>query len=310
MTFSNILSFLCSVHRALALSSYRIFKQLYSKFFQHPRILFGETVLITGGASGLGKLLTKQLVEKHYCRVVIWDIDIESAVKTSQEVNPNYVIPYQVDVSNRHEVYKTAEKVKRDVGDVTILINNAGIVSEYPFLHPFSSDINQINTIHVNLLGHMWTVNAFLPCMMRKRKGHLITIASAAGLIGAKGLAEYCASKFGCIGFHESIQAELYSVGLQNHVYTTLINPYFTDTGMFNGVKTKQQQLLPILQPDYVVDKIIEAILYKKEIVNLPYLINFIPLFKFILSPSMYLIIMDFFGIHDSMKTFEKTRKN
>ena len=309
MTFSNIFSFLCTLQKTFALYSYRIFKRLYSKFFQHPRILFGETVLITGGGSGIGKLLTKKLVERYHCRVVIWDIDFESAVKTSQEINPNYVIPYQVDVSNRHEVYKTAEKVKRQIGNVTILINNAGIVPEYPFLNPFSSDVNQINTIHVNLLGHMWTVNAFLPSMMRKKKGHLVTIGSAAGMIGAKGLAEYCASKSGCIRFHESVQAELYSAGLQNHVYTTLINPYFIDTGMFNGIKTKHEYLLPILQPEHVVDKIIEAILYKKEVVNMPYFINFIPLFKFLLSPSIYLIIMDFFGIHDSMKTFEKIRK-
>lgn len=309
MTFSKIFPFLCTLQKIFAVCSHRICKRLYFKFFQYPRLLFGETVLITGGGSGIGKLLTKELVKKYHCRVVIWDIDMESALKTSQEINSKYVIPYHVDVSNRDEVFKTAEKVKKEVGNITILINNAGVVPEYPFLHPFSSDMNQINTIHVNLLGHMWTVNAFLPSMMRKRKGHLVTIGSAAGMIGAKGLTEYCASKSGCIGFHESVQAELYSAGLQNHVYTTLINPYFINTNMFNGIKTKHQNLLPILKPEYVVKKTIDAILYKKEVVNMPYFINFIPLFKFLLPPFIYLTIMDFFGIHDSMKTFKKIKK-
>ncbi len=65
-------------------------------------------------------------------------------------------------------------------------------------------------------------------------KGHIVTIASAAGIVGVNGLADYCASKFGAVGFNESLRMELKS--LNSKVKTTCICPYYINTGMFQGV--------------------------------------------------------------------------
>ena len=77
-----------------------------------------------------------------------------------------------------------------------------------------------------------------MPAMMKKNHGHVITIASGAGLFGIAGLVDYCASKFGAVGIHESLTSELSIMGLDG-VHTTVICPFYIDTGMFDGVKTR-----------------------------------------------------------------------
>ncbi|KAI6225076.1 hypothetical protein M3Y99_01379600 [Aphelenchoides fujianensis] len=105
--------------------------------------------------------------------------------------------------------------------------------------------------------------------MLSKDYGHLITLASIAGHQGVAGLVDYCASKHGAVGFNESIHRELIHLGSQ--VKTTCISPYYIDTGMFQGVKqSKISNLLPILQPEYVVARIVEAVLTDQPQLFLP----------------------------------------
>lgn len=74
--------------------------------------------------------------------------------------------------------------------------------------------------------------------MMEKNHGHIITIASSAGLFGVASLVDYCASKFGAVGIHESLTSELSIMGLDG-VHTTVVCPFYINTGMFDGVKTR-----------------------------------------------------------------------
>jgi all-trans-retinol dehydrogenase (NAD+) len=113
-------------------------------------------------------------------------------------------------------------------------------------------------TLQVNTIAILSTIREFLPGMIINKKGHIVTIASMAGLAGTPGLADYCASKSGAIAIDESLRIELQSKGLHKHIKTTCICPYFIDTGMFDGAKTSFP--LYMLQPDEVVDRIIAAI--------------------------------------------------
>lgn len=90
----------------------------------------------------------------------------------------------------------------------------------------------------VCLLFPVQTVKAFLPDMMKRNSGHIVSIASSAGLFGVAGLADYCASKFAAVGFMESIRAELAAMGLTG-IHTTVVCPYFINTGMFDRVRSK-----------------------------------------------------------------------
>ena len=91
------------------------------------------------------------------------------------------------------------------------------------------------------------TCKAFLPGMIERNHGHVVNIASSAGLIGVNGLADYCASKFGAVGFDESLRMELAMQG-KNGVHTTVVCPYFISTGMFEGAKTRYDTICTILK--------------------------------------------------------------
>lgn len=87
-------------------------------------------------------------------------------------------------------------------------------------------------------LPYLQTNKAFLPSMLEKNHGHVVTIASSAGLFGVCGLCDYCASKTGAVGIDESLMMELNAMKMTG-VHTTIICPFFINTGMFDGVKTR-----------------------------------------------------------------------
>ncbi|GMR46143.1 hypothetical protein PMAYCL1PPCAC_16338, partial [Pristionchus mayeri] len=114
---------------------------------------------------------------------------------------------------------------------------------------------------------------------------------------------DYCASKFGAVGFHESISAELRKL-CECHVKTTLICPYYINTGMFDGVQTKSPILMPILQPEYVVNCVMEAVLTNKGEMQIPRFMYFCTAMAAILPTEATAILSDYFGISETMDTF------
>ena len=114
---------------------------------------------------------------------------------------------YAVDVTDREAVYRAAAKVREEIGPVDILINNAGIVTCKTMLELPDPIIEK--TFGVNILSHYWTIKSFLPDMIRQRRGHIVTVASVTGMAGVYGCTDYSATKFACIGLHESLYAEL-----------------------------------------------------------------------------------------------------
>ena len=92
-------------------------------------------------------------------------------------------------------------------------------------------------TLEVNTLSHLYTIREFLPDMISKNKGHIKTISSLAGICGVPGLSDYCASKFGAFAIDESLRFEIKKHGY--NINTTCICPYYINTGMFEGVKSK-----------------------------------------------------------------------
>lgn len=113
-------------------------------------------------------------------------------------------------------------------------------------------------TMQVNTISHLHTIREFLPAMIAGKRGHIVTIASMAGLTGVMGLSDYCASKHGAVAIDESVRLELQSKGLSSFIKTTCICPYFISTGMFEGAKSAFP--MHILKPDEVADRIVAAI--------------------------------------------------
>jgi 3-oxoacyl-[acyl-carrier protein] reductase len=69
--------------------------------------------------------------------------------------------------------------------------------------------------------------------MIKNKKGHIVTLSSFSGIVGVPGLADYSASKMGARAFDESLRFEMYKAGHSNYIKTTLVVPFFVDTGMF-----------------------------------------------------------------------------
>src|SRR5690606_13138098 len=109
-----------------------------------------------------------------------------------------------------------------------------------------------------------WTTRAFLPGMVDRNEGHIVTIASAGGLIGVPRMTDYSASKFAAVGFDDSLRVELKRLGYHG-IRTTVVCPFYINTGMFKGVKTRFPWLLPILEPDEAANKIVSAIEKNKQ---------------------------------------------
>ncbi|XP_005753190.1 epidermal retinol dehydrogenase 2 isoform X1 [Pundamilia nyererei] len=269
----------------------------------------GEVVLITGAGSGIGRLMAQEFAA-YSTVLVLWDINQEGMKETARLAKSNgasRVHYYICDCSDKNEVYRVADQVKREVGDVSILVNNAGIVTGKKFMDAPDSLIEK--TMDVNIMAHFWTYKAFLPAMIANNHGHLVSIASSAGLIGVNGLADYCASKFAAVGFAESVGLELLATG-KDGVKTTIVCPYFINTGMFDGCQTKWPKLLPILNPDYVAKKIIHAVLTDQVYLLLPRSMYLIAGLKNVLNMKQAIVLGQYLGAFNLMDTFRgRSRK-
>ncbi|CAO1384619.1 unnamed protein product [Diamesa hyperborea] len=233
-----------------------------------------QVVLITGGGGGVGKHLALNFARMN-SKVVLWDINRDALETTKNALSSEgfNCHTYVVDISVKEQVYESAKRVKQEVGKVDILINNAGIVTCRPFLELSDKSIEL--TYGVNILSHYWTSKAFLPDMIESKQGHIVTVSSVTGLLGTYACTDYSATKFACVGFHESLYSELHMHG-HDFIGMTLVCPYYIATGMFNGVKPR---LFPMLEPKYVADKIVNAVLKNEVNCTIPSSVRtFLPL--------------------------------
>lgn len=257
-------------------------------------------VLITGGASGIGRIMGRMALQKGAACLVIWDINpvnLESARSELSKVGK--VRGYIVDVSDYKKVIEAYNAVKAEVGDIDILINCAGIItSNKTFDQQTEAEITR--TMQINTIAPMFVARAMLPDMIRRNKGHICTIASAGGMISNPKMSVYAASKWGVIGWSDSVRIELQEAG--SDVRITTIAPYYINTGMFNGV---QSRIFPILNPEDVSRKIIKAIEKNKTFKGIPFGFHFIRFWQAILPTKVFdFLFGKVFGIYHAMDNF------
>jgi len=257
----------------------------------------GSHVLVTGAASGLGRRLALGTAQRKGT-LVLWDLNREGLEKVAGEVEAlgSRAQVDVVDVSNREDVYQAARRLP---DPIDILINNAGVVSGKSLLEIPDEKIER--SFAVNTLALFWTVKAFLPGMIERRRGHLVTIASAAGLIGVPKLTDYGASKWAAVGFDESLRMELRR--LSPAIRTTVVCPYYFRTGLFEGAKSRFPWLLPLLEEETVSERILRAIERDKKKLVMPAMVGTIPWVR-LLPLSWFDAIAEFLGISASMDDF------
>ncbi len=274
----------------------------------------GTNVLITGGASGIGRIMGRICLEKGASNLIVWDINQANIDKTEAElsdvkpaedgVSKGQIHSYIVNVSDPQAIKSAYEKVKSEVGEVDILVNCAGIVrGNNTFDKQTVQDIDL--TVDINANAPMYVALAVLPDMLRRDRGHICNIASAAGMLGVPKLSVYCASKWAVIGWTESMRVELKQA--RSHVRVTSVAPYFINTGMFDGVNSK---VFPILDPEKTAAKIIRAVEVGKSFRGIPFAYHFIRIWQGLLPNFLFdFIFGKVFGVYSVMDHFTGRRK-
>ena len=257
-------------------------------------------VLITGGASGIGKIMGRMALEKGAKCFIIWDINPAGIEATKKELSRfGQVKGYVVDVSNFEVVNLAYKKVVEECGSVDILINCAGIITSNKTFDKMNVD-EMTRTMNINTLAPMFVTRAMLPDMIERNSGHVCNITSAGGMLSNPRMSVYAASKWGAIGWSDSVRIELQNA--KSNVHFTTVAPYFINTGMFNGVKSP---IIPVLKPEYVAKRIIKAIERNKSFKGIPFGFHFIRFWQFVLPTRIFdWFFGEVMGIYHAMDAF------
>ena len=265
----------------------------------------GANVLITGGASGIGRIMGRMALEKGAARLIIWDINEKNIEIVKKELTYlGKVSGYRVDVSDKAIIEEAYATTVKECGPVDILIQCAGIVtSNATFDKLTTPDIER--TMMINAIAPMNVAHVMLADMIKRDKGHVCNIASAAGMLSMPKMSIYAASKWSVIGWSDSVRIELHD--MKSKVRFTTVAPYFINTGMFDGVSSP---IFPILDPEKTARKIVRSIERNKNFRGIPFGFHFIRFQEAILPSWLFdFVFGTIFGIYHTMDHFTGRKK-
>ncbi|MFQ6022192.1 MAG: SDR family oxidoreductase [Acidiferrobacterales bacterium] len=172
-----------------------------------------QTVVVTGGSRGIGYATARTFLERD-ARVAICALNqqrLHDAAASLMQLGE--VEAVQADVTQYSDVEAFIEKTNKRFGRIDILVNNAGLAWEGDYSDESKESID--NIIDVNVKGVLYAARAVLPYMREAKRGVIVNVSSGAGLTGFAGLATYCTSKFGVVGFTESLAQEVERLGIR-----------------------------------------------------------------------------------------------
>lgn len=264
----------------------------------------GKKVLITGAAMGLGKLFAARAVREGAAAVVLWDINDTALRETAAELTAagGTVHTYPVDVSDSDAVATAAASVRVDIGDIDVLVNNAGIVRGNTYFWETKDRGDIDKTMAINSLAPMYVTLEFLPAMVAgTTEARVLTIASSAGLVHNPRMSVYAASKWAALGWSDSVRIELEQAG-HGHVKVTTLCPTYINTGMFAGAKGFW--LTPILDQHKVVDKSWTEMKKGTPVVILPWTSRLNKVLSGVLPLKLRDLFLNTVGVYHSMDEF------
>jgi all-trans-retinol dehydrogenase (NAD+) len=205
---------------------------------------------------------------------------------------------YSVDVSDRAEVEKAAAKVRAEVGDVTIVINNAGRMSVLPFLETPPSEIESL--FKVNVLSNFWVLREFLPNMIERKRGHVVSVCSASGILPIRCIAAYASTKHAVQGYMDALQDEILHHPAKPNIKFTTAYPFYCKTEMLDeGVPhTRFPFLFPIVTPQMIAKKLVYGIRREYEYLYIPPLIGWLAMFSWLVTPKAVIAHREFLQLH------------
>ena len=201
--------------------------------------LQNKVALVTGGAQGIGKTISEELV-RNGVHVVLGDVNLEGAQATAEAINNSggSASAVKIDVSNPAEVKQVFDSIMKDKKPVDILINNAGITRDGLMIRMKEVDWDIV--LNINLKGSFLCSQQAAKQMMKQKSGAIVNIASIVGVMGNFGQANYSASKAGVIGLTKTLAREVAPRGIR----VNAVAPGFIDTEMTRVLDESVRQSL------------------------------------------------------------------
>ena len=172
--------------------------------------LTGKTALITGAGKGLGKAVALALAAEGVNLALLsrTESDLLAVAEEATKINENITIAYvMADITDSHAVEEAVATLKKEIGEIHILVNNAGTGKFGKFMELETEDWE--NIIKTNLFGAYYVTRQLLPDMQARKSGDIVNVSSSAGLKGSPMTSAYSASKFALIGLSESLMQEV-----------------------------------------------------------------------------------------------------
>jgi all-trans-retinol dehydrogenase (NAD+) len=232
-----------------------------------------EVVVVTGGSSGIGELVTQDLCRRGISVAIIdiakpkYEIGVFS---NSQKVSQTTITDkldniaktaqfFQCDLSKHGDIADVCANIRNTIGHPTVLFNNAGIACDKPLL---DTDYHEYHAMFgINTIAHFYLVKNFLPNMIKNDHGHIITTCSMASFVTLPVNVSYSQAKSSALTFHEGLAQELRHLYGAKKVRTSIFHPTWTDTPMIRPIIASKHWTEPTLKANVVADRVVQCIL-------------------------------------------------
>lgn len=191
-----------------------------------------KVVIVTGGASGIGRALAQRFAKEGAKHVAVADLDGAGAEKVAKEIG-SVAKGFRTDVSKWDDIEHLTKETERNAGPVDLFCSNAGVLPHSPDFDnaASASDAEWAKAWGVNVMAHVYAARAALPSMIARKTGYFMNTVSAAGLLSQIGSAPYSTTKHAAIGFAESLLITHKDHGIK----VSCLCPQAVDTAMIVG---------------------------------------------------------------------------
>lgn len=218
--------------------------------------------VITGASAGVGRATARLFAEQGFDVALLarGSAGLEAAASDVAAAGAK-ALPIEVDVSNYEQVDAAASRVEQELGPIEVWVNDAMTTVFAPIDSVSAADFKR--AIEVTFLGQVWGTKAALCRMKPRDRGRIVNVGSALAFVGIPLQTAYCASKFACRGFFESVRSELLHEG--SHVSLSMVHLPAVNTPQFdwcaNAMDRHPQPVPPIYQPEVAAHRIFDAAL-------------------------------------------------